>query len=178
MKKNFLGLWCNTVLCNGGSWGQYFVGHYVHCNCIIASGICDQYHHNIMKLSKNGWKKNSLGYGAGMWWVKSQKWPFFTLFISSLKVEGKKVMLSLKLWFLSWYMVALSKKLSKKSHFWSKNGHIVTKPRVRLSLPVVQSSINIAKIIKIIEKKGFRAVIGCNLENSAKNVLKLVNFKA
>jgi len=54
----------------------------------------------------------------------------------------------------------------------------VAKPRVRLSLPVVQSSRNIAKIIKIIEKKGFRAVIGCNLENSAKNVLKLVNFKA
>ena len=45
-------------------------------------------------------------------------------------------------------------------------------------MPVVQSSRNIAKIIKIIEKKGFRAVIGCNLENSAKNVLKLVNFKA
>ena len=40
-----------TVLCNGGSWGHYFVGHYVHCNWIIASGICDQYHHNNMKFS-------------------------------------------------------------------------------------------------------------------------------
>ena len=42
--------------------------------------------------------------------------------------------------------------LSKKSHFRPKNGNIVAKPRVRLSLPVVQSSGNIAKIIKIIEK--------------------------
>ena len=74
-------------------------------------------------------------------------------------------------------MVSLSKNV-KKDPFLPKNGHIVAKPRVRLSLPVVQSSRNIAKIIKIIEKKGFRAVIGCNLENSAKNVLKLVNFKA
>ena len=74
-------------------------------------------------------------------------------------------------------MATLSKHV-KKEPFSTKNGHIVAKPRVRLSLPVVQSSRNIAKIIKIIEKKGFRAVIGCNLENSAKNVLKLVNFKA
>ena len=34
------------------------------------------------------------------------------------------------------------------------------------------------KIIKIIEKKGFRSLIGVNLENSAKNVIKLVNLKA
>ena len=54
----------------------------------------------------------------------------------------------------------------------------MAKPRVRLSLPVVQSSGNIAKIIKIMENKGFRSLIGVNLENSAKNVLKLVNFKA
>ena len=43
---------------------------------------------------------------------------------------------------------------------------------------MVQSSGNIAKIIKIIEKKGFRSLIGVNLENSAKNVIKLVNLKA
>ena len=59
-----------------------------------------------------------------------------------------------------------------------KNGHIVTKPRVRLSFAVVLSSKNIAKLIKIREKKGFRPLIGINLENSAKNVIKLVNFKA
>ena len=49
---------------------------------------------------------------------------------------------------------------------------------VWLSLPVVQSSRNIAKIIKITEKKGFRSLIGVNIENSAKNVIKLANFKA
>ena len=97
-----------------------------------------------------------------------------TLFSSSLKVEEKKVTLSLKMWFLSQDMAILS----KKSHFWPKNGHIVATPRVRLSLPVVQSSRNMTKIIKIIEKKGFRSLIGVNLENSAKNVIKLVNLKA
>ena len=61
-------------------------------------------------------------------------------------------------------------------NFWFRKASLSVS--VWLSLPVVQSSRNIAKIIKIIEKKGFRAVIGCNLENSAKNVLKLVNFKA
>ena len=70
------------------------------------------------------------------------------------------------------------KKCKKRAIFDKKNGHIVAKRRVRLSLPVVQSSRNNAKIIKIIEKNGFRAEIGWNLENSAKNVLKLVNFKA
>ena len=43
---------------------------------------------------------------------------------------------------------------------------------------MVQSSRNIAKIIKIIEKKGFRSLIGVNIENSEKNVIKLANFKA
>ena len=49
---------------------------------------------------------------------------------------------------------------------------------LQLDLPVVQSSRNIAKIIKITEKKGFRSLIGVNIENSAKNVIKLANFKA
>jgi len=74
-------------------------------------------------------------------------------------------------------MATLSKNV-KKEPFLTKNGHIVAKPRVRLSLPVVQSSRNIAKIIKITEKKGFRSLIGVNIENSAKNVIKLANFKA
>ena len=74
-------------------------------------------------------------------------------------------------------MATLSKNV-KKEPFSTKNGHIVAKPRVRLSLPVVQSSRNIAKIIKITEKKGFRSLIGVNIENSAKNVIKLANFKA
>ena len=43
---------------------------------------------------------------------------------------------------------------------------------------MVQSSRNIARIIKITEKKGFRSLIGVNIENSAKNVIKLANFKA
>ena len=40
-----------------------------------------------------------------------------------------------------------------------------------------QSSKNIAKIIKIIEKKGFRAEIGCNLENSAQKCAKTSEFQ-
>ena len=43
---------------------------------------------------------------------------------------------------------------------------------------MVQSSRNITKIIKMIEKKGFRSLFGVNLENSVKNVIKLVNLKA
>ena len=70
------------------------------------------------------------------------------MFLSSLKVEEKKSD--------PIFEIVISElrygHFVKKEPFWPKNGHIVAKPRVRLSLPVVQSSGNIAKIIKIIEK--------------------------